>query len=419
MKKVLFSILSLGIMGTSFAQVTTDTVTTGAGYLNQQFYKLADGNETAIGAKSWHLAFRPNVGQFGATIRFNSLTGDLRFLPNADVDESLVDADTTGWATQESLYDLDDNILVGAFNQNSEIEISGDQFDYSWGQYVMASHSVAAKRAFGALIGSDFYIFKFSLQAVEKIYTVTYFKLGDANEVTYTVDMSTSNDKNFVYSNVIDKNTLDVEPKALEWDLFFGQYHTNVGGGMMYPVAGVLNNLKTEVAKVIDADPAGYGYTGNEVFSTKNNAIGYTWKAAGQGGVTIADTVAYFVKATDGAIWKIRFTGFISGGGSDPLAGSYIFDKELISAVGLNDVTSVFTQLYPNPANDNVQLVVDAVENTTIEIYSLSGTKVYTNTINGGLQTLPINTADFMNGMYQVVVTSNGVKTAKKLVVQH
>ncbi len=419
MKKVLFSILSMGIIGTSFSQVTTDTITTGAGYLNQQFYKLADGSETTMEATSWHLAFRPNVGQFGATIRFNSLMGEVRYLPSTDVDESLVTADTTGWSSQEVLYDIDSNILVGAFNQNSEIEISGDQFDYSWGQYVMASHSVVAKRAFGAKIGSDFYVLKFSLNAVAKIYTVTYFKLGDAAEVTYDVDMSASNDKNFVYSNIIDKSTLDTEPKTNEWDLFFGQYYTNVGGGMMYKVAGVLNNLNTQVAKVIDSDPTNYTYTTNESFSINNNVISYTWKASGQGGTTIADTVVYFVKATDGAIWKVRFTGFISGVGSNPLAGSYILDKELISAVGVNDVATVFTQLYPNPANDNVQLVVDATENTTIQIYSLSGAKVYSNTINEGLQTLSINTAELMNGMYHVVVTSNGLQTAKKLVVQH
>lgn len=415
MKKILYSILSLGFVGFVSAQVTTDTITTGAGYLNQKYYSLSNNEQATAGAKDWHVAFCALGQQPGMSIRFNSLNGVLRLLPNADVEAPITSIDTSGWANEAQLVDMDSNYFVGAFDQNA----GNSQVDYSWGEYNQSTHKLSPKRIFGAQMGGDFYAIHFGLSAQTKTYHITYYKLGETDSVTYDLNYTPYMSKNYVYTNLFDQSILDLEPKANTWDLFFGQYYTNVGGGMLYPVAGVLNNLKTEVAKVIDTDPANYTRTGTEEYSINNNVIGYTWKAAGQGGVTIADTVVYFVKATDGAIWKVRFTDFISGGGSDPLAGSYILKKELISAVGVKDVATVFTQIYPNPANNTAQLVVDAIENTTIAIYSLTGAQVYTNTIHGGLQTLSINTAELMSGMYQVMVTSNGNTTSKKLIVQH
>ncbi len=415
MKKILYSILSLGILGTASAQVMTDTITTGTGYLNQAYYSLENDVQATADAKAWHIAFCSLTQQPGMSIRFNSLNGNLRLLPNANVEVPITSVDTSGWASEAQLVDMDSNYYVGAFDQSA----GNGQLDYSWGEYNTTTHKLSPKRIFGAQIGTDFYAIHFSLVPQTSIYHITYYKLGETDSVSYDLDFTAYTSKNYVYTNLFDQSVLDLEPKANTWDLFFGQYYTNVGGGMMYPVAGVLNNLKTEVAKVITTDPANYTRDNSEIYSMNNNVISYTWKASGQGGTTIADTVVYFVKATDGAIWKVRFTGFISGVGSNPLAGSYILDKELISAVGVNDVATVFTQLYPNPANDNVQLVVDATENTTVEIYSLSGAKVYSNIINGGLQTLSINTAELMNGMYQVVVTFNGNKTNKKLIIQH
>ncbi len=415
MKKILYSILSLGILGTASAQVTTDTITTGTDYLNQAYYSLENGVQTTADAKAWHIAFCSLTQQPGMSIRFNSLNGDLRVLPNANVEAPITSVDTSGWTNEAQLFDMDADYYVGAFDQSA----GSGQLDYSWGEYNTTTHKLSPKRIFGAKIGTDFYAIHFSLAPQTSIYHITYYKLGETDSVAYDLNFTAYSSKNYVYTNLFDQSVLDLEPKTSEWDLFFGQYYSNVGGGMMYKVAGVLNNLKTEVAKVIDTDPANYTIDGSEVYETENNIISYKWKASGQSGTTIADTVVYFVKAVDGAIWKVRFTGFISGIGSDPLAGSYILDKELISAVGVNDVAEVFTQIYPNPANQSVQLVVDANDNTQVDVYSLSGAKVYTTTINGGLQTLQINTAELMNGMYQVVVNSNGIKTNKKLIIQH
>lgn len=414
MKKILTFISMVAITASASAQVVTDTITTGTGYLNQQYYRLSDGTKTQAGAKTWHVAFCALANQPGMSIRFNSLMGDLRVLPNGDPDASLTTVDTSGWAAENRLVDIDSNYFIGAFDQSA----GSGQLDYSWGEYNQTTHSVNAKRLFGAKIGTDFYVMKFSLTATQNTYHITYIKLGDANETTYDLNYTPYMSKNYVYTNLIDKSVLDLEPKSNEWDLFFGQYVTNVGGGMLYPVAGVLNNLNTEVAKVITNDPENYTQNGSEVFSLNNNVINYTWKNAGQGGVTIADTVVYFMKAVDGAIWKLRFTGFISASAPN-LPGSYILEKQVVSAVGLDEAKQTFMSMYPNPSNEQLQIVLDASANTSVAIYSLTGEQIYTTSVASGLQTLNVQTADFANGMYQVVVTSNGVQTSEKLLIQH
>jgi hypothetical protein len=259
---------------------------------------------------------------------------------------------------------------------------------------------------------------KFSLTATTNTFHITYIKLGDANETTYDLNSTSYASKNYIYTNLIDKSVLDLEPKTSEWDLFFGQYVADVGGGQYYPVAGVLNNLKTEVVKVITHDAVNQTPTGNEVFSKNNNIINYTWKNAGPGGVTVADTVVFFMKATDGAVWKLRFTGFISASAAN-LPGSYILEKQIMSAVGLDKTTQTFMEMYPNPANDMVQIIVDAQNNTEISVFSLTGEQVYSTSVSNGLQNVQVNTADLSNGIYQVVVSSNGNQTTKKLVVNH
>jgi predicted extracellular nuclease len=68
--------------------------------------------------------------------------------------------------------------------------------------------------------------------------------------------------------------------------------------------------------------------------------------------------------------------------------------------------------IYPNPATSNV--TVKGV-NGQVEIYSISGAKVYSNVING---TLLINVEDLTNGVYFIKVTENNAISSYKLIVE-
>jgi hypothetical protein len=68
--------------------------------------------------------------------------------------------------------------------------------------------------------------------------------------------------------------------------------------------------------------------------------------------------------------------------------------------------------IYPNPATSNV--TVKGV-NGQVEVYSISGAKVYSNVING---TLLINVEDLTNGVYFIKVTENNGTSTYKLIVE-
>lgn len=68
--------------------------------------------------------------------------------------------------------------------------------------------------------------------------------------------------------------------------------------------------------------------------------------------------------------------------------------------------------IYPNPASTNV--TVKGV-NGQVDVYSISGAKVYSNVVNG---TLLINVEDLTNGVYFIKVTENNVISTYKLIVE-
>ena len=70
--------------------------------------------------------------------------------------------------------------------------------------------------------------------------------------------------------------------------------------------------------------------------------------------------------------------------------------------------------LYPNPANESV-VISGLTGNETIAIVDMAGRTVLTAQNSGTTQTL--NVADFQAGIYNVVVTANGIKSTKKLTI--
>lgn len=80
--------------------------------------------------------------------------------------------------------------------------------------------------------------------------------------------------------------------------------------------------------------------------------------------------------------------------------------------VSENDKTTF--GLYPNPANESV-VISGLTGNEMISIVDMAGRTVLTTQNTGTSQTL--NVADFQAGVYNVVVTANGIKSTKKLTI--
>ena len=88
-------------------------------------------------------------------------------------------------------------------------------------------------------------------------------------------------------------------------------------------------------------------------------------------------------------------------------------DGELSTIVG-ESIAPVF-YLYPNPVNDFLQIEKTNNSVAFIRIYNAQGQLVLSDKINGHKTTLPMN---IDSGIYEVVLESDGLKTAKKIIVR-
>lgn len=83
---------------------------------------------------------------------------------------------------------------------------------------------------------------------------------------------------------------------------------------------------------------------------------------------------------------------------------------ETLSYIGLEEVSESLLKVYPNPANNHIQLDVNDLY--TYEIYNLSGKVIQKGTVDGS--NAQISTAHLNNGMYFIMLTNeNNNKTVK------
>lgn len=95
----------------------------------------------------------------------------------------------------------------------------------------------------------------------------------------------------------------------------------------------------------------------------------------------------------------------------------FTFDMDI--TVTMNTTTikkDASITLAPNPATDAVTVSVPDNGNGSIQMVDVLGNIVYQADFTGSRK---INTAQFKNGVYFVVITANGVRSNKKLVVRH
>ena len=420
MKKTLLNIFIFGAAFSGLSQTPVqDAVITGQGYVNECWYQLASGDKATANALNWDLAFSTDpFGNIGTSIRFNHLKGDLYYIPGVNTAD-FETVDTTGMVANGKLYNSEADWGRGAFNSMS----ATSNVDYGWAEYNTVTHTLSASKIFVAKIDGAYYKIMVDMNPLpaSRTYKIKYAKLGEtSSEKVISYGQYTS--RNFIYFNLLNGEIENREPAGNDWDLFFGKYDAIVLPGRHYPTAGVLSNLGVEVALVNQTNAATYNYQGNEAFSEDANIIGWTnWKETGQGGSSVSDTTVYFVKDRAGAIWKLLFTEFVSGTGTGADAGKYGFEKTLVSGLGIKEQEkSLLAEIYPNPANESVTIVIDNTTQTSIALYDVTG-KMIKQVSSGetGLHTVHINVESLNAGMYQILITEKGKSVARKLIVSH
>jgi hypothetical protein len=281
----------------------SETVSLGAGYSNEVFYRLSDGMVTSVPRNDWDIAFI--VAAREAAILTNATSGVvLKVYPVSQGWNWSDPVDTAGYYGWSPLYNSDTTWTEGAFNMNA----TGHP-NYGWGEYDMNTHN---------LNGVSLYIIKTRAGSFKKIwimnkystlqqYIFRYADLDGSNEKTVSLDLGGST-KNFVYYSIDTNEEVDREPDSDKWDLVFTKY---IDKSINYTVTGVLQNMDVTALESTDTDPKStvFPTTG---YLTNISTIGSDWKIIDMQTFqyTIDNSRVFFVKDINGDIYRIRFTAF-------------------------------------------------------------------------------------------------------------
>ncbi|MBL0340669.1 MAG: T9SS type A sorting domain-containing protein [Bacteroidetes bacterium] len=409
--------LMLSLSFNSFSQGTVyDVVSIGAGYGNQSFYSLENGEVSNVSNTDWDLAFQ--ISGFQATILVNGKSNVKLFRSGLDINSwsTVTAADTVGALNSANeLLNQDTSWWSGAFNITND---ATNQFDLGWGVYDLATHAVVGDSLFFIQLSNGI-VKKLWIQSLaNSIYTFVYADLDGSNEVNTSLNKQSFAGKNFGYYSFTTGTTIDREPNKYTWDLSFAQYMS--ASPIVYKVSGVLANDSVAALKVYPVDPMLASPWGS-TFSYHINTIGYLWKSYdfNSNSWAIEDSLVYFVSARNGNLWKVVFTGFAGAS-----TGNYEFYKEQVSATGLieNGGQPALLHVAPNPASATASLTLfinryNAAN--TLVVYDLSGRVVSQQAIpqQEGLFNVPLSLDGMANGTYVIKALVDGKIYIHKLVV--
>lgn len=413
MKKII-CLFFITFSGTLSAQMVSETVTIHPGYTHQTWYELETGTQVQAPKDNWDIAFATSAIGMGSSIRVNAITGTrLWVYPNGDTSawNVLDTAGITGW--KES-YNSDTSWLGGAFDAN----LTSNEFDLGWGIYNSMTHIVGGDSLFVIKLSDGSYRKVWIENLVSGIYNFRFANIDGTSPVSKTITKLDYPGKNFAYYSLRTNTEFNPEPLNSNWDLLFTQYTTTLPGFGPYGVSGVLQNHGTKAVKVYPVDdPETYEDFAGQSFSSQYNILGYDWKTYSGGAYVMADSTVYFVKTKAGDIWKIIFTGF--GGSAN---GNFMFNKEKISSVGINETGTpeTFLSVYPNPCNTgNVILVTNAMGNNLVTIYNTFGQQVLSKSFTGtGLVQHQLSVNHLQPGTYLVRINNQKGSSITKLVIR-
>ena len=426
MKKLLLAATMLtGMFATAQEGYTQVTVEMQPAYANQVYYKFATNTQTPVAAANWDLSFEKAAGQMAlGAIRVNDAR--IKIFQAASTEAGYATVDVTQEASWTELYNSNLTWSEGAFDN----AVNNSPLAYGWGNYNPGNHHVE-----GVIV----FVLKYTDNTYKKIFIDDYNPFNGNIEFKYaswdgaawsadqvkTVNPATDATHNFTHFSLTANDVAAVAPADADWDMVFRQYYSPVTAGgetVMYKVTGALQSPLVTVAQVAEtgntaetpALPAASAYAADI------NTIGDDWKAFSGGAYVINPTNTYYIKHTDGNIYRMFFTAF-SGTAAGTLAFNY---KNVSSTAGMEGFDKNAFGFYPNPSSDkNITIIYDlqnsnATKNT-VSIYSMTGAKVFeTELAADGFNAKEISLSNLTPGMYIVTLESGKNTVSKKLVIQ-
>lgn len=287
------------------SETNNESISMGAGYIQDIYYNLENGVVSEVPRTNWDIAF--SADPMSSSIIINDGAGVvLKEVPTI-VDWQWSDAtDTTGYSTWESFYNSNETWELGAFGQNA-----GTHPNYGWGEYNETTHNVEGVALYIIkLVNGDFKrIFIEIKDAMQQEYTFKYSNIDGSDEVAETISFAGLTE-NFIYYSIENKTVLtNREPDASTWDLLFTQYRNEE---INYLVTGVKQNIGVEVIEMDNVeDMTSVDYIASE-FDDNITEIGSDWKEFNNATFqySLDNDKMYFVKNTNGDVYKLVFTGF-------------------------------------------------------------------------------------------------------------
>lgn len=389
-----------------------DSVAMGAGYANEIYYSMANGQVASVPRTQWDIAFRtPNRS---SSIMINEGASVMLY--------TYPKSDTSGWATVDTvgikswkpMYNSQDDWENGAFSRNAK-----GHPDYGWGIYNTVTHDLVADSLFIIKLRDGTYrkLWMARKYSSLDLYSFRFANLDGSADTKITVDCNPYKSKNFVGYSIQTSAVVDFEPAANSWDLLFTKYESIQSNGTPYPVTGVITNdgLKTIEYHHVDPNLLTWNLA---LADSSRSSIGWDWKTFNMNTFVyeVEDSLVYFVQDLAGNMNKLMFTKF-EGSSS----GKIVFDKatNLITGISENTGRNEIT-VYPNPVNDRLNVNLDNMTSfpMRITLSALSGQVVYALMITkntGHAISIPVN--DMPNGMYLLIAKSASGTSAKKVVV--
>ncbi|NNC82051.1 MAG: hypothetical protein HKN79_00600, partial [Flavobacteriales bacterium] len=279
-----------------------DMVSLNAGYSNQSFYSLENGEVANVSNTDWDIAFMSTA--LNSSILINDNIGTMLYSYGTDP-SAWETVDTTGMAW-EPLYNSETSWERGAFMQLANED---NVFDYGWGEYNIITHVVTGNRIFIIALSDGSYR-KILIEELDLgTYTFKYADLQGNVEVQETISGTDYSTKNFWYYSLQTGDVIDREPAADSWDITFTRYSSEILPGANYIVSGVFQNQEVlaSEARTVEIDDAQWT---DQPMSEEMNIIGSDWKYFDMDifQYVVEDSLSYFVQDREGNVWHLWFT---------------------------------------------------------------------------------------------------------------
>ncbi len=419
--KRFFTIFLLGTVLSIQAQ-TPDSVSIGAGYAGKGFYTIGTGFDTVIANNTWDIAIA-TYGIQTASVRINGGFGVQLFRYEGGDTTAWTSLDTAGMGTSVNwlhCFDSDTSFEPSAF----EYPLAAHP-DYGWGLYNNITHDVVGSRLFVIKTFGGTYkkVWIKNQKAIGNTITIRIANLDNSNDVT-TVYSKAATSKNYLYVDLSTATLTDPEPVNTSFDLMFGKYEADLGGGMHYLVTGVMSNQDikvTEANTILPADAYNVWYNSYYPSATNMTEIGYDWKVF-TGVWTIVDSLSYFVEDLQGDVYQIWFTGF--GGSSN---GKSVFNVRQAGWVSVEENGNSIANfnIYPNPATDfiNVAYTIDnEFETATLNIVDMHGQFISSQKLgnNHGFNQTMVNVAglNLSSGIYVAQIVVGNSSATQRFIIR-